>query len=97
MVKDKKLPYIVVSCSPSTGGVQASFGSLGDITLAEPRALIGFAGPRVIANTVGETLPEGFQRAESLLEHGFIDQVVHRKELKTKIAQILSLLLKRAA
>ena len=97
MVKDAKLPYIVVNTNPTSGGVSASFGSLGDITLAEPNALICFAGPRVISNTVGETLPDGFQKSEYLLEHGFIDQVVHRKELKTKIAQILSLLLKRAA
>ena len=97
MVKDAKLPYIVVNTNPTSGGVSASFGSLGDITLAEPNALICFAGPRVISNTVGETLPDGFQKSEYLLEHGFIDQVVHRKELKTKIAQILSLLLKRSA
>jgi len=97
MVKDAKLPYIVVNTNPTSGGVSASFGSLGSITLAEPNALICFAGPRVISNTVGETLPDGFQRSEYLLEHGFIDQVVHRKELKDKLSQIISLLLKRVA
>ncbi len=97
MVKDAKLPYIVVNTNPTSGGVSASFGSLGSVTLAEPNALICFAGPRVISNTVGETLPDGFQRSEYLLEHGFIDQVVHRKELKDKLSQIISLLLKRVA
>lgn len=82
---------------PTTGGVTASFAMLGDVAIAEPKALIGFAGPRVIQNTVGETLPDGFQRSEFLLDHGFIDQIVHRKDLKTKLAQLLSLLLKRAA
>jgi len=97
MVKDAKLPYIVVLADPTTGGVTASFAMLGDVAIAEPKALIGFAGPRVIQNTVGETLPDGFQRSEFLLDHGFIDQIVHRKDLKTKLAQLLSLLLKRAA
>ena len=97
MVKDAHLPYIVVLTNPSSGGVTASFGMLGDITLAEPKALICFAGPRVISSTVGETLPDGFQRSEYLLDHGFIDQIVHRSEIKNKLSQILSLLLKRAA
>ena len=97
MVKDAKLPYIVINTNPTSGGVTASFGSLGSITLAEPNALICFAGPRVISNTVGETLPAGFQRSEYLLEHGFIDQVVHRKDIKAKLSQIISLLLKRVA
>ncbi len=97
MVKDAKLPYIVVLTNPTSGGTTASFGMLGDITLAEPKALICFAGPRVISSTVGETLPDGFQRSEYLLEHGFIDQIVHRSEIKNKLTQILSLLLKRAA
>ncbi len=97
MVKDAKLPYIVVLTNPTSGGTTASFGMLGDITLAEPKALICFAGPRVISSTVGETLPDGFQRSEYLLDHGFIDQIVHRSEIKTKLTQILSLLLKRAA
>jgi acetyl-CoA carboxylase carboxyl transferase subunit beta len=97
MVKDAKLPYIVVLTNPTSGGVSASFGMLGDVTLAEPNALICFAGPRVISNTVGETLPDGFQRSEYLFDNGFIDQIVHRKDIKDKLLQILSLLLKRAA
>ena len=97
MVKDAKLPYIVILTNPTSGGTTASFGMLGDITLAEPKALICFAGPRVISSTVGETLPDGFQRSEYLLDHGFIDQIVHRSEIKNKLTQILSLLLKRAA
>ena len=97
MVKDAKLPYIVILTNPTSGGTTASFGMLGDITLAEPKALICFAGPRVISSTVGETLPDGFQRSEYLLDHGFIDQIVHRSEIKNKLTQIISLLLKRAA
>jgi acetyl-CoA carboxylase carboxyl transferase subunit beta len=97
MVKDAKLPYCVVLTNPTSGGVTASFGMLGDITLAEPKALICFAGPRVISNTVGETLPDGFQRSEYLFASGFVDQIVHRKDVKDKLSQILSLLLKRAA
>ena len=97
MVKDAKLPYIVILTDPTSGGVTASFAMLGDVTIAEPKALICFAGPRVIASTVGETLPDGFQRAEFLLDHGFIDQIIHRKDLKDKLANLLSLLLKRAA
>ena len=97
MIKDASLPYIVILTDPTSGGVTASFAMLGDITIAEPKALICFAGPRVIASTVGETLPDGFQRSEFLLDHGFIDQIIHRKELKDKLANLLSLLLKRAA
>lgn len=84
---------LFVSCltHPTTGGVTASFASLGDIMLAEPGALIGFAGPRVIEQTIGETLPEGFQRAEFLLEHGFLDQIVPRSRWRSVLAQILSL------
>jgi acetyl-CoA carboxylase carboxyl transferase subunit beta len=83
--------YISVLTDPTTGGVTASFASLGDITLAEPGALIGFAGPRVIEQTIRQTLPEGFQRAEFLLEHGFVDQVVPRKELRDVLARLLHL------
>ncbi|MBL6841424.1 acetyl-CoA carboxylase, carboxyltransferase subunit beta [Pelagibacterales bacterium] len=97
MVKDAKLPYIVILTDPTSGGVTASFAMLGDVTIAEPKALICFAGPRVIANTVGETLPDGFQRSEFLLDHGFIDQIIHRKDLKDKLVNLLSLLLKRVA
>ncbi len=81
--------YIVVMTDPTTAGVAASFAFLGDVTLAEPGAQIGFAGPRVIANTIKAVLPEGFQRAEFLLEHGFIDRIVHRKELRSEIARII--------
>ena len=89
-MKEKKIPYIVILTDPTTGGVSASFAMLGDITFAEPGALIGFAGPRVIQSTVRETLPEGFQRAEYLLDHGMIDEVVPRQNLKAKIASLLT-------
>lgn len=88
---DMGLLYISVLTDPTTGGVTASFAMLGDIILAEPNALIGFAGPRVIEQTIGEKLPEGFQRAEFLLEHGFIDKIVKRDEMKETLTQILSL------
>jgi acetyl-CoA carboxylase carboxyl transferase subunit beta len=81
--------YIVVMTDPTTAGVAASFAFLGDVTLAEPGALIGFAGPRVIAETINATLPEGFQRAEFLLEHGFVDRIVHRRDLRSEIARII--------
>ena len=81
--------YIVVMTDPTTAGVAASFAFLGDVTLAEPGALIGFAGPRVIANTIKTTLPEGFQKAEFMLEHGFIDRIVHRRDLRSEIARII--------
>jgi len=77
---------------PTTGGVTASYGMLGDIILAEPGALIGFAGPRVIKQTIGQDLPEGFQRSEFLLEKGFIDQIVARKEMKDRLYQIIDIL-----
>lgn len=83
------LLYISVLTHPTTGGVTASFATLGDIILAEPGALIGFAGPRVIEQTIKQTLPEGFQTAEFLEEKGFIDKVVHRKELKQVLAKLL--------
>jgi len=86
------LPYIVVLTDPTTGGVTASYAMLGDVQLAEPGALIGFAGQRVIEQTIREKLPEGFQRAEYLLDHGIIDMVVHRAELKEKLALLISYL-----
>lgn len=89
------LPFIVVLTDPTMGGVSASFASLGDIILAEPNALIGFAGPRVIEQTVRQTLPEGFQRSEFLLEHGHIDMVLERKALRPTIAELVSKLTKR--
>src|SRR5690606_1026105 len=87
LLAQAKLPYISILTDPTTGGVTASFAMLGDINIAEPKALIGFAGPRVIKETIRKELPEGFQRSEFLLEHGFLDYVVHRKELKTKLAE----------
>jgi acetyl-CoA carboxylase carboxyl transferase subunit beta len=92
MVKEAGLPYIVLLTDPTTGGVSASFAMLGDITLAEPGAVIGFAGARVIEETIREKLPERFQRAEYLLEHGMVDQVVPRAELHATLARLLSLL-----
>ena len=92
MVKEAGLPYIVVLTDPTTGGVSASFAMVGDITLAEPGAIIGFAGARVIEETIHEKLPEGFQRAEYLLEHGMIDQVVPRAELRATLGRIIALL-----
>ena len=83
--------YIAVLTHPTTGGVSASFATLGDITLAEPKALIGFAGPRVIEQTIGKKLPEGFQRAEFLEEHGFIDAIVKRDEMKDVLGRLLLL------
>ena len=78
--------------NPTTGGVTASYAMLGDIHIAEPKALIGFAGPRVIENTINENLPEGFQKSEYLLDHGMIDMVVHRKDLKEMITNIINIL-----
>ncbi len=90
---DAKVPYISLLTDPTTGGVTASFAMLGDINIAEPGALIGFAGPRVIEQTIRQKLPEGFQRSEFLLEHGFLDAVVHRKDLKAFISNSFDLLL----
>ena len=90
------LPYISVMTHPTTGGVSASFAMLGDINLAEPEALIGFAGPRVIEQTVREKLPEGFQRSEFLLDHGAIDQICDRRELRDRIAHLLALMMKQS-
>jgi len=89
------LPYISVMTHPTTGGVSASLAMLGDINMAEPEALIGFAGPRVIEQTVRETLPEGFQRSEFLVEHGAIDQICDRRELRDRISHLLALLLRQ--
>jgi acetyl-CoA carboxylase carboxyl transferase subunit beta len=90
-------PYIVVLTNPTTGGVTASYGMLGDVHLAEPGALVGFAGPRVIEQTIREKLPEGFQRAEYLKEHGMVDMVVHRHELRATLANLCRLLTKAPA
>ena len=96
-LRERGLPYIVVLTDPTTGGVTASYGMLGDIQIAEPGALIGFAGPRVIQDTIKEKLPEGFQRAEYLLEHGMIDMVVHRHKLSETLGRVLGLLMGRPA
>lgn len=89
-LSDAKLPYISLLTDPTFGGISASFGMLGDLNIAEPNALIGFAGPRVIKETIKKDLPEGFQRSEFILEHGFLDFIVPRKELKQKLAIVLS-------
>ncbi|GIK33776.1 MAG: acetyl-coenzyme A carboxylase carboxyl transferase subunit beta [Gammaproteobacteria bacterium] len=90
-----RIPFISVLTDPTTGGVSASLGMLGDINIAEPKALIGFAGPRVIQQTVRETLPEGFQRSEFLLEHGAVDMIVDRRRMRDEIAALLAKLMKR--
>jgi acetyl-CoA carboxylase carboxyl transferase subunit beta len=91
------IPFISVMTDPTMGGVSASFAMLGDLNVAEPGALIGFAGPRVIQQTVRETLPEGFQRSEFLLEHGAVDMIVHRKDMRDKLASILTMLTRQPA
>ena len=93
VLREAKLPYIVVLTNPTTGGVTASYAMLGDVQIAEPGALIGFAGPRVIEQTIRQKLPEGFQRSEFLLEHGFVDLVVDRRELKATLARALRFML----
>ncbi len=93
-LREKRIPYIVLLTNPTTGGVTASYAMLGDIHIAEPNALIGFAGPRVIENTIKENLPDGFQKSEYLLDHGMIDMVSHRKDLKNNITSILDILMK---
>ena len=90
LMSEKKIPYISVMTDPTTGGVSASLAMLGDINIAEPKALIGFAGPRVIEQTVGEKLPEGFQRSEFLLDHGAVDMIVDRREMRTQVADLLA-------
>jgi acetyl-CoA carboxylase carboxyl transferase subunit beta len=91
-LKEKGLPYISVLTDPTTGGVSASFAMLGDVILAEPKAIIGFAGQRVIEQTIKQKLPEGFQRSEYLLQHGMIDLIVERKEMKKVLGRLLALL-----
>ncbi len=90
LLDEAKLPYISILTDPTTGGITASFAMLGDVNIAEPKALIGFAGPRVIKETIGKDLPEGFQRSEFLQEKGFVDLIVDRKELKEKLHEILA-------
>ncbi|NBS48689.1 MAG: acetyl-CoA carboxylase, carboxyltransferase subunit beta, partial [Betaproteobacteria bacterium] len=93
----RRLPFISVLTDPTTGGVSASFAMIGDVVVAEPKALIGFAGPRVIEQTVREKLPEGFQRSEFLLEKGGIDMIIDRRQMRDKLAALLSLLLRQPA
>jgi acetyl-CoA carboxylase carboxyl transferase subunit beta len=92
-LSEQGLPFISVMTDPTTGGVSASLATLGDLNVAEPGALVGFAGPRVIEQTVRETLPEGFQRSEFLLEHGALDMIVDRREMRARMAQLLGLLM----
>jgi acetyl-CoA carboxylase carboxyl transferase subunit beta len=92
---DAKIPYISLCTDPTTGGTTASFAMLGDINIAEPGALIGFAGPRVVKDTTGQDLPDGFQTSEFVLEHGFLDFITHRKDLKKKVNLYLDLVLNR--
>lgn len=96
MLKEAGLPYIVVLTHPTTGGVTASYAMLGDVQIAEPNALIGFAGARVIEQTIREKLPEGFQRAEYLLDHGMLDRVTHRKDMKDELVTIIRMLMGQA-
>ena len=91
-LKKNNIPFIVILTNPTTGGVTASFAMLGDLNIAEPNALIGFAGPRVVKETIGKDLPEGFQRSEFVLEHGFLDMIVERKDLKEKLGFSLKML-----
>lgn len=92
LLEQAKIPYISLLTDPTTGGVTASYAMLGDFNIAEPKALIGFAGPRVVRETIGKDLPDGFQSAEFQLEHGFVDFIVDRKDLKTKLSDLLSML-----
>jgi acetyl-CoA carboxylase carboxyl transferase subunit beta len=96
-LSEARLPFISVLTDPTMGGVSASFAFLGDVVIAEPGALIGFAGARVIQQTVRETLPDGFQRAEFLLEHGAIDMIVDRREMRDQLATLITLLTKQDA
>ena len=91
-LRDAGVPYLSVLTNPTTGGVSASLAMLGDINIGEPKALIGFAGPRVIEQTVRETLPEGFQRSEFLVDHGAIDLIIDRREMRDKLADLLGIL-----
>lgn len=96
-LKKAGIPFISVLTDPTTGGVTASFAMLGDLNIAEPKALIGFAGPRVIEQTIRQKLPEGFQRSEYLLEHGMVDMIVSRQEMKSKLSQVLRIFTRQAA
>jgi acetyl-CoA carboxylase carboxyl transferase subunit beta len=92
LLEEAKLPYVSLLTDPTTGGVTASYAMLGDFNIAEPGSLIGFAGPRIIKETIGKDLPKGFQTAEFVLDHGFLDFIVDRKDLKDKLASLLAIL-----
>jgi acetyl-CoA carboxylase carboxyl transferase subunit beta len=94
LLSEAKLPYVSLLTDPTTGGVTASFAMLGDFNISEPGALIGFAGPRIIRETIGKDLPDGFQTAEFVLDHGFLDFIVDRKDLKSKISSLLRMIKK---
>jgi len=96
LLASHKLPFISVLTDPTMGGVSASFAMIGDLVVAEPRALIGFAGPRVIEQTVREKLPEGFQRSEFLLEKGAVDMIIDRRQMRDKLANVITLLQRQA-
>src|SRR5688500_17667337 len=96
MLHQQRLPFISVLTDPTTGGVTASFAMLGDIIIAEPKALIGFAGPRVIEQTIRQKLPKGFQRSEFLLEHGMIDKVIDRRDMRNAIVRVLDFMMNKA-
>ena len=91
LLAEQKVPYVSILTDPTTGGVTASFAMLGDINIAEPNALIAFAGPRVVKETIGKDLPDGFQKSEFVMEHGFLDFIVERKDLKTKVSTFLNM------
>ena len=91
-MRERGVPFVSVMTDPTMGGVSASFAMLGDLNVAEPKALIGFAGPRVIEQTVRQTLPEGFQRSEFLLEHGALDMIIHRHQLRDRLSKSLAIL-----
>ena len=97
MLHEAKLPFISILTDPTTGGVTASFAMLGDVIIAEPKALIGFAGPRVIEQTIRQKLPKGFQRSEFLLEHGMVDMVVDRREMRDAIIGILDFMMNKSS
>jgi len=97
LLADAGIPYISLCTDPTTGGVTASYAMLGDFNIAEPKALIGFAGPRVIKETIKKDLPEGFQTAEFLLETGFLDFIVHRKDMKNKLGDLIGMVFPKSA
>ncbi|MDF1546154.1 MAG: acetyl-CoA carboxylase carboxyltransferase subunit beta, partial [bacterium] len=94
-LSEKRIPYVSILTNPTTAGVMASYASLGDVIIAEPKALLGFAGPRVIRQTIGQDLPEGFQSTEFFLEKGFVDSIVHRKDLRSTVSRLLNFMWRR--